>query len=159
VNEALATRSITIRDLTLDDLDSVVRIDALHAGEAKRPYWTRVLGDLVTNGRSGKQVSLAAIGADGSLTGYLLGEVRAFEFGSEACGWILSVGVDPGHEREGIATALLRAAASTFRSWGLATARTMVGRSDIPVLSFFRANGFSGGSFYQLEIDLSEAEP
>jgi hypothetical protein len=34
----------------------------------------------------------------------------------------------------------------------------MVGRNNVPVLSFFRANGFVGGSFVQLELDL-EGEP
>ena len=34
--------------------------------------------------------------------------------------------------------------------------RTMVQRTDISVLSFFRANGFEGGSFAQLELDLEE---
>jgi hypothetical protein len=30
----------------------------------------------------------------------------------------------------------------------------MVRRNDVPVLSFFRANGFVGGEFVQLELDL-----
>jgi hypothetical protein len=32
----------------------------------------------------------------------------------------------------------------------------MVQRADVPVLSFFRANGFVGGSFVQMELDLPD---
>jgi hypothetical protein len=36
----------------------------------------------------------------------------------------------------------------------VARVRTMVRRADVPVLSFFRSNGFFAGSFVQLELDL-----
>ena len=93
-------------------------------------------------------------GPDGRILGYLLGEVRAFEFNSEACGWIFSAGVDPGRLRQRVASGLLTEACRRFREAGIKTVRTMVKRNDVPVLSFFRANGFVGGSFVQLELDL-----
>jgi len=80
--------------------------------------------------------------------------VRAFEFGSEPCGWVFAVGVDPACARQGIASLLVAEACERFRSAGVATVRTMVRRDDIPVLSFFRRRGFEGGSFYQLELGL-----
>ena len=88
------------------------------------------------------------------MIGYLLGEVRAFEFGSEACGWVFSVGVDPNALHGGVASALLRETCRRFREAGVSTVRTMVRRDSVDVLSFFRANGFVGGSFVQLELDL-----
>ena len=100
------------------------------------------------SGRAGARPLQAGI------VGYLLGEVRAFEFGSEPCGWVFAVGVDPAHAREGIASLLLGEACARFRSAGVETVRTMVRRDDIPVLSFFRRRGFVGGSFYQLEMSL-----
>ena len=92
----------------------------------------------------------------GELVGYVTGEIRAFEFGSEACGWILTVGVHPECAREGVASGLLAAACRRFQEAGVTRVRTMVQRSDVPVLSFFRANGFVGGSFVQMELDLSD---
>jgi len=50
---------------------------------------------------------------------------------------------------------LLGEASRTFRAAGVTTLRTMVRRNDVPVLAFFRAAGFSGGSYVQLELDLS----
>ena len=45
------------------------------------------------------------------------------------------------------------------RELGVTVLRTMVRRNDVPVLSFFRAGGFVGGSFAQLECDLDPNEP
>jgi ribosomal protein S18 acetylase RimI-like enzyme len=60
--------------------------------------------------------------------------------------------------RGGIASSLLAEACREFARDGITRVRTMVRRNDIPVLSFFRSNGFVGGSFVQLELDLGETE-
>ena len=56
--------------------------------------------------------------------------------------------------RQGVATRLLDAAIDRFRKLGVARMRTMVRRTDVPVMAFFRARGFEGGSFVQLEREL-----
>jgi ribosomal protein S18 acetylase RimI-like enzyme len=99
-----------------------------------------------------------ALGAEveDRLVGFLFGEVRAFEFGSEPCGWIFAVGVEGGHQRAGIASALLAEACRRFHTAGIGKVRTMVRRADVPVLAFFRAHGFAAGEFTQLELELPE---
>jgi ribosomal protein S18 acetylase RimI-like enzyme len=146
------------RRLTPDDLARVVEIDARHRGRAVPDYWSRVCDDFLVRDRSRLRVALGAE-SDGKLVGYLLGEVRAFEFGSEPCGWIFAIGVDPVHAREGIASTLLAEACTRFRAGGIGRVRTMVRRADVPVLSFFRAHGFAAGEFAQLEIELPGGEP
>lgn len=146
-----------VRALRADDLDDVVRIDALHTGQRKPEYWQRVFRDFFNGGKDALRVGLAAE-ADGVVQGYLLGEVRAFEFGSEACGWVFAVGVDRRSLRGGIASSLLAEASRRFARDGITRVRTMVRRNDVPVLSFFRSNGFVGGSFVQLELDLGEEQ-
>ncbi len=150
-----AVSTVAIRELRGEDLPEVVRIDTLHTGTAKPEYWKRVFRDFLEGEGQPVRVGLCAAGKEG-LLGYVLGEVRAFEFGSDTCGWIFAVGVDPGHLRRSVATALLHVACRRFKDSGIRTVRTMVGRSNVPVLSFFRANGFVGGSFVQLELDLEE---
>jgi ribosomal protein S18 acetylase RimI-like enzyme len=142
-----------IRDLRPDDLEGVVAIDALRTGTRKPEYWARVFRETLDPDPTVVQVGLAAE-RGGILIGYVTGEIRAFEFGSEACGWILTIGVDPARAREKIATSLLAAACRRFQKAGVTKVRTMVQRADVPVLSFFRANGFVGGSFVQMELDL-----
>lgn len=139
-----------VRDLRPEDLDEVARIDALHTGEPKTAYWQGVFRSFLEGPGRAPRIGLAIHEGD-RLVGYLFGETRAFEFGSEPCGWIHSVGVEPAALRQGAGTILLEEACRRFRAAGLSCIRTMVRRNDIPVLSFFRARGFVGGPFVQLE--------
>ena len=148
---------VIIRDLTPDDRDSVIRIDALHSGEPVPEYECEVFDRLLDPEQNKRSVGLVAE-VDGRCVGYLLGEIRAFEFGSEACGWIFSVAVDPDLARRKIAARLVVEAKQRFRTLGMQRIRTMVRRNDVAVLSFFRAQEFIGGSFVQLELDLMEDE-
>ena len=144
-------------DLRAEHLDDVIRIDVQHTGEHKRGYWKGVFERFLDPRRDRNRVGLVA--EEGQRTiGYLLGEVRAFEFGSEPCGWIFGVGVDPDRLRTGVAGLLLEEARRRFRAAGVTTVRTMVRRNDVPVLSFFRAHEFVGGSFAQLESNLEEQQ-
>jgi ribosomal protein S18 acetylase RimI-like enzyme len=150
---------VRVRALTRRDLDDVVRIDALHPGTRNAAWWERAFEDAFGSRREGLRVALGAeVGPKGRLAGYLLGEVRALEFGSEPCGWVFAVGVDPEFARLGAASALLEAACVRFLDGGIRRVRTMVRRNDVPVLAFFRSNGFVAGPFAQLERDLTPAE-
>ncbi len=141
---------VRIRPLAPGDLDDVVRVDAIHTGAEQRPYWVRLFRDFVEPGHESQKVALAAE-ATGTFAGFLLADVRAFEFGSEPCGWILEIGIDPEFVRLGLASDLLDAAVAQLKRAGVTTVRTMVRRNNIPVLTFFRTNGFIGGPYLQLE--------
>jgi ribosomal protein S18 acetylase RimI-like enzyme len=147
---------IEIDPLRQDDLAAVVRLDARLTGRRKAAYWRSFFDEFV-GGRpsSAGRVGLAAREGE-RLRGYLLGEVRAFEFGSPACGWIFAVGVDPAEAHHGVGSALVAEATERFERAGASAVRTMVRRNDVPLLSFFRSNGFVGGSFTQLELPLGK---
>jgi len=151
------TPQLAVRNLQRADLPAIARIDKLHTGSAKRAYWEAVFARFLEPGNGPLRIGLCAE-RGARLAGYLLGEVRAFEFGSEECGWIFAVGVDPRAARTGVASHLLAEACARFRDGGMPCVRTMVRRNDVPVLSFFRGNGFRGGSFVQLELDVREVE-
>ena len=144
-----------VRPLRASDFNEVVAIDTQHTGKGKPDYWERVFRAFLHPRRGEFRVALAAAGA-GRLAGYLIGEVRAFEFGSEPCGWIFAVGVRRDRLRGGVGTLLLEEACRRFREHGIETVRTMVERRDVPVLAFFRANGFAAGRFVQLERGAEE---
>ncbi|MCB9898370.1 MAG: GNAT family N-acetyltransferase [Planctomycetes bacterium] len=145
-----------VRALRPADLPGVRRIDALHASVTPAVDWDAVMEGYLRAPGPGR-VALAVDGPD-DVAGFLLGEVRALEFGSEPCGWIFAVGVDPSQARRGVASSLLAAACARFSAAGVRMVRTMVERTDVPFLSFFRANGFVGGPYVQLEYDLADAE-
>lgn len=146
-----APSPVRVRPLTPDDRAAVLRIDTVQTGESKPAYWKRIFREFVDGGSETPRVALAAE-RDGQVIGFLFGDVRAFEFGSEACGWILEVGVDPQCTRAGVATALLREGCARLRATGVAVVRTMVRRNNVPMLTFFRTNGFAGGPYMQLEL-------
>lgn len=146
--------ALRIRPLVQADLAGVIRLDAHHTGARKPAYWKRVFREFLHTRDRRVRVGLAAEAGKG-LVGYLLGEVRAFEFGSEPCGWIFAVGVEPTSLRAHVGSALLDEACGAFRDARVARVRTMVRRNDVPVLAFFRASGFAGGSYVQLELDVN----
>ena len=137
-----------IREASVADVDLLVALDQKLEGPAKRDWWERILS-AYGEGESG--VALVAADGEGALVGYLFGEVRAWEFGSERCGWIFAVAVDPELAREGLATTLCELAIARFKDMGVAMVRTMVRRDAVPVLAFFRSMGFAGGPFSELE--------
>lgn len=148
-----------VRRLRSGDLSAVVELDALLTGAAKEGYWRRVLERFL---REEGCIGLAATepaeddeSGEGRFQGYLFGELRAFEFGSEECGWIFAVGVHQDAMRSGVGSALLEEACRLFGELGVAAVRTMVPRTDVPFLAFFRRHGFVGGPFVQLELSLA----
>jgi GNAT superfamily N-acetyltransferase len=148
---ALTTAPPRLRPLARRDLADVIRIDAIHTGAEQRAYWSRLFREFLAPEPGRVRIALAAE-VDGSCAGFLFADVRAFEFGSEPCGWILEVGVDPGLARGGVGSALLAAAVRRLRAAGVPTVRTMVRRNAMPVLTFFRTNGFGAGPYVQLEL-------
>jgi ribosomal protein S18 acetylase RimI-like enzyme len=146
-----------IRDVELADAAAIVRIDTEHSGEAKPGWWEDLLARHTRRAGASKRVGLVAVDGELGVVGYLLGQVRAFEFGSEPCGWIFAVGVHPERLRSGVASALFETARARFASKGIRVLRTMVRRDDVPVLTFFRGRGFAGGPYVELELTLGEA--
>jgi len=144
-------RPARVRRLEPGDLATIVRIDAVQTGERKPAYWKRIFREFLDTSGDTARIGLVAE-RDGNVIGFLFGDVRAFEFGSEPCGWILEVGVDPQFTRAGVASALLREGCTRLRATGVAVVRTMVRRNNVPVLTFFRTNGFAGGPYVQLEL-------
>ncbi|MEZ5318741.1 MAG: GNAT family N-acetyltransferase [Vicinamibacterales bacterium] len=142
--------ALTIREITPRDRPAVVRLDALHTGELKPAYWAGLFRDFLRPPDDRARVGLVAM-AGRALAGFVLADVRAFEFGSEPCGWILEIGVDPKFARQHVASDLLAEACRRLRASGVETIRTMVRRTNVPMLTFFRTNGFSGGPYVQLE--------
>ena len=144
------TAPIEVRAAREQDLDAVIALEAQLMGRGEAATMRSTARRYLE--REGS-IALVATGPAG-FEGYLLGEVRAFEFGSEECGWVFAVGVHPEHAREGVGSALLERARHEFQALGVSTVRTMVRRNDVPLQSFFRRNRFVGGPFVQLELEL-----
>ncbi len=148
-----------IRQLVRGDAAAITAIDAAHTGKAKRRFWEEVVARHAGAHASRRVGLVATDGRGGRVVGYLLAQVRAFEFGSEECGWIYAVGVRPDYLRTGVARGLLDAAVARLAALGITIVRTMVRRDDVPVLTFFRSSGFAAGPYVEMELHLEEESP
>jgi len=147
-----ASDSVTVRPAKRRDLDQVVAIDAGVTGIEKTDYWRTVFRRYGVPGAHQRQFLVAA--AEGRVVGYVIGEVRDWEFGSPPCGWVFAINVDPQTRLAGIGTRLLQALSAAFRRAGVRKMRTMLARENTLILSFFRSQGMMAGSLIPLEMDL-----
>ena len=132
------------------DLPQVVAIDARATGLAKPEYWA---GILRRYGRGARSRFLVAE-ASGGILGFIVGEVRDWEFGSPPCGWVFGIGVPAELREAGVATRLLEAITEAFRRRGVTTMRTLIARDNRLVLSFFRSQGMMAAPVIPLERDI-----
>jgi ribosomal protein S18 acetylase RimI-like enzyme len=130
------------------DLAQVVAIDARITGLRKPAYWAGILRRY--GGRDRSRFFLVAE-AGGVVDGYVVGEVRDWEFGSPPCGWVFGIGVRPGARLNGTGTRLLEAICQAFRRRRVDKVRTLLARDNALVLAFFRSQGMMAAPFIALE--------
>ena len=142
-----------IRPAMAQDQHNVVALDGRITSISKPDYWASMFDQFV--GRDGKHFLIAEpdgtpVDAPG-FAGFIIGEVRAWEFGSQPCGWILTILVAPEFQGQRVGEMLFQAISSRLENDGVETIRTMVAREDNLNMSFFRAQGMMAGPFIELE--------
>lgn len=143
--------AIRIRPLMPRDHRAVVTLDTANTGVAKLQYWRAVFADY---GRRRNSRFFLVAEVRGKLVGFVVGEVRAWEFGSVPCGWVLAIEVDPAARLRRVGTMLVAAITDCFKRAGVRKLRTMLARDDLLNLRFFRSQGMMAGPFIQLQKDL-----
>jgi GNAT superfamily N-acetyltransferase len=134
------------------DIDQVIALDAAVTGLEKTDYWYEVFHRY--GARGAKQRFFLVAEAAGAIQGFIVGEVRDWEFGSPPCGWVFGLNVRPEARLGGIGTQLLEAICEGFRRTGVTQVRTLLARDNTLVLSFFRSQGMMAAPFIPLEMDL-----
>lgn len=139
---------VRVRPARGPDLAAVIAIDAENTGVAKAAYWKDRFERY-----AGKQPDRFFLVAerDEVVLGFIVGEVRAWEFGSPPAGWIFAVHVAPSVRLHGLGTLLFDEICVCFRKAGVSHVRTMLAKDAQLLLSFFRSHGMMGGPFIQLE--------
>jgi ribosomal protein S18 acetylase RimI-like enzyme len=145
-------RNHPVRPIRDSDLEEVIAIDGEITGLAKPAYWRDLFERY--HERDGRQRYFLVAESDGTVRGFIIGEVRAWEFGSPPCGWVFAIGVRASLRQDGIGRILFDSICDRFRRAGVGTVRTMLARDDTLVMSFFRAQGMMAGPFVQLDKDL-----
>ncbi|MBI2817921.1 MAG: GNAT family N-acetyltransferase [Acidobacteria bacterium] len=150
--------SIVLRPLRESDIAAIIAIDERTSGKPKPEYWRRKLTRYVQEGQFQSDADgsvLARVAeAEGTVVGFMVGEIRRWEFGLPYCGWITALGTDPDRQRLGIGRRLLAELLDYYREKGLEEVRTIVEWADGDILQFFHSMGFVRGPFVELQKSL-----
>ena len=140
-----------IRPLDELDIGAIVRIDERIGGIYRPDIWEQRVGFYLRRDPGASQVAEA----DGKVVGFMLGDLRAGEFGlEEPSGWIERFGIDPDHRGRDLGRLMFDAMVAHFKAGGAHTVRTLVDRKDAEVAGFLRALGLSPSPLEALEMRL-----
>lgn len=144
---------VLVRNMKAGDLDAIIAIDAEITGIRKPKYW----GDIRRRYGSGRREERFFLVAEagGRIAGFVIGEVRDWEFGSPPCGWVFAISVRGGARLRGVGSRLLESICAGFRRLGVTKVRTLLARENHLILSFFRSQGMMAAPFIPLELELS----
>src|SRR6185369_14772125 len=96
---------ISIRNARPSDIGAVIALDELDLKEEKQPYWRGIFDHYVSGGKKDRLFLVAE--TDEKVVGFIIGEVRAWEFGSPPCGWVFALTVSPKAREMGIGKCML----------------------------------------------------
>src|ERR1019366_9739540 len=110
--------AVHVRRVRAADIPHLIALDTRLTGLAKEEYWYDVFR------RYGKQrlherfflvAEKRMDRTDPRVLGFIIGEIRAWEFGSPPCGWVFALSVEPEMRLHGIGSALFDAISSEFK--------------------------------------------
>jgi len=154
---ARVTDAVSVRRVHAADIVHIVALDERVTGLAKPDYWHEVFARYGRRRVAGRVFLVAeahGVKPRAPILGFIIGEVRAWEFGSAPCGWIFALSVEPSARLHGVGQALFDAIAQEFKQSGVGKMRTMVARDNRLLLMFFRSEGMMAGPYFELEKEL-----
>ena len=146
--------NIKIRLMKAEDFDAVVEIDQKVLSTSRREYYELKFEKLF-NTNDYLPASLVAENEDGTVVGFVMGELYMGEYGIFQEGATLdTIGVDPDCQQKGIGEQLINEFVDHLRKLGVQKINTLVGWNDSKLIHFFSANQFSPSKTINLERSL-----
>ena len=144
---------VRIRPVEELDIEEIAAIDERIGGTYRPDVWERRIFYYIR--RDPEASVVAESTADRRVVGFMLGEVRAGDFGmEEPTGWVEVLGVDPDYRGRAVGRQLAEAMWSHFRERGASTVRTLVGEEMSEIEGFFRSLGFGDADLTPLVLHL-----
>ncbi|MBA4418687.1 MAG: N-acetyltransferase [Syntrophus sp. (in: bacteria)] len=141
---------ITLRPLSMKDLDDVAQIDFSLLGKQRKEYWESKLERTVETG-----VPSLAAEIDGKVIGFILGKASSWEYGiPENVGLIDTIGVAKEWQGKGISHLLFKEMYSMLKKVGIDTIYVFVDRKQWDLNKFFDRMGFVRGDMINLELKI-----
>ncbi len=143
--------TINIRLMKAEDFDAVVAIDE-KVLEASRSEYYEMKFEKLLNSKDYVPASLVAEEKDGTVVGFVMGELFMGEYGifqEEAT--LDTIGVDPNYQHKGIGELLINELVDHLEKLGVQKINTLVDWNDTRLIHFFSANQFSPSKTINLE--------
>ena len=137
---------IIIRNLARQDIEAVVKIDEKITGRHHEAYWTGKISKYL----SGEPGACLAAETEGRIVGFILGDIRGWEYAIPVCGWLDILGVDIEYQGMGIGKKLIDALFAYFKDSGIENVVTMVNWNEADLIDYFRSNGFERGEYINM---------
>jgi len=145
---------INIRFLRADDFDAIVKIDNKVLG-LYRPEYYKLKFEKLVQSKDYVPTSLVAETENGTVVGFIMGELYIGEFGiSQEKATLDTIGVDPDYQRRGIGKLLINEYLAHLKKLGVEKVNTLVDWDDAKLIHFFSANKFSPSKVINLERTL-----
>ncbi len=132
---------IDVRPVGQGDLDAIGRIDRELSGTERTPSWP---SDVEVHWWVNRPTLNFVADMDGAVVGFLLGDIRGAEYGTDVAGWIDVVGVLPDCQGIGVGRKLVQAFRQECQRQGMG-ARVVIMEDDRRLVGFWTALGFDKG--------------
>ena len=147
---SLETDHVEVRNLKVEDLDWMIRIDSQHSGKQRREYYKVKLAEVAKD--TGVRISLAAT-IKGEPAGFLMGRLYYGEFGQpEPVAILDSLGVASAFTGQNVATALMRQLQMNLAALGIERLQTQIEWDQVDLIKFFQKSGFKPAARLCLEM-------
>ncbi len=135
--------TMKFRLMNTDDFDAVVRIDEKVFNASRAEYYELKFEKLFRS-KEYLPTSLVAEKEDGTVVGFVMGELYMGEYGISQEGATLdTIGVDPDYQHKGIGGWLINEFMDHLRDLNVKKVNILVDRNDSKLMHFFNANQFS----------------
>jgi ribosomal protein S18 acetylase RimI-like enzyme len=134
-----STTAVRVRPLDELDITGIVRIDEKISGIYRPEVWEERVMYYTRRDPGASQVAEAG----GRVVGFMLGDLRAGEFG-----------IDPDFRGQDLGRRMFDAIRAHFAAEGAKSVRTLVDTDDDAVAGFLRAIGFQPAPLQALELKL-----
>jgi ribosomal protein S18 acetylase RimI-like enzyme len=145
--------TIKIRFMRADDFAAVVRIDE-KVLKASRPDYYKMKFEELVQSTDRVPTSLVAEEDDGTVVGFVMGELFIGEYGISHEATLDTIGVDPDYQHKGIGEQLIKEFMDHLRALGVRKINTLVDSNDSRLTHFFSANQFCPSKTIYLERSL-----
>ena len=145
------TNTTKIRLMKAEDYDAVVGIDE-KVLKASRPEYYNVKFERLFQTKDYLPASLVAEEEDGTVVGFVMGEIYMGEYGIfQEAATLDTIGVDPDCQQKGIGEQLINEFMEHLRKLGVKKISTLVTWNDSALLHFFSENQFGPSKTIYLE--------